>query len=72
ALLRRRESLYLRDHCEQIQKGLRLQRPRPRRSEFKSTSHANARAPNLTILKPQQKDTRNKNTTQAQHPAHPS
>ncbi len=37
-----------------------MQRPRPRRSEFKSTSHANARAPNLTILKPQQKDIRNK------------
>lgn len=37
-----------------------MQRPRPRRSEFKSTSHANARAPNLTVLKPQQKDIRNK------------
>ncbi len=37
-----------------------MQRPRPRRSESKSTSHANARAPNLTVLKPQQKDIRNK------------
>lgn len=37
-----------------------MQRPRPRRSESKSTSHANARAPNLTILKPQQKNIRNK------------
>lgn len=38
-----------------------MQRPRPRRSESKSTSHANARAPNLTVLKPQQKNIRNKN-----------
>ena len=37
-----------------------MQRPRPRRSESKSTSHADARAPNLTVLKPQQKDIRNK------------
>ncbi len=37
-----------------------MQRPGPRRSEFKSTSHANARAPNLTVLKPQQKDIRDK------------
>nr|QBC36025.1 hypothetical protein [Escherichia coli]QRG44128.1 hypothetical protein [Escherichia coli]WLW34665.1 hypothetical protein [Escherichia coli] len=49
-----------------------MQRPRPRRSESKSTSHADARAPNLTVLKPQQKDIRNKNTTQTQHRAHPS
>nr|AHH60884.1 hypothetical protein [Escherichia coli]QFC17631.1 hypothetical protein [Salmonella enterica subsp. enterica serovar Typhimurium]AHH60894.1 hypothetical protein [Escherichia coli]AIF77600.1 hypothetical protein [Escherichia coli]QFC17762.1 hypothetical protein [Salmonella enterica subsp. enterica serovar Typhimurium] len=34
------------------------------------TSHANARAPNLTVLKPQQKDIRNKNITQTQHRAH--
>lgn len=48
-----------------------MQRPRPRRSESKSTSHANARAPNLTVLKPQQKNIRNKNTTQTQHRAPP-
>nr|AIF78083.1 hypothetical protein [Escherichia coli]APO18146.1 hypothetical protein ATO45_2P0675 [Escherichia coli]CDJ79540.1 hypothetical protein PECOH8_0002 [Escherichia coli] len=49
-----------------------MQRPGPRRSESKSTSHANARAPNLTIQKPQQKNIRNKNATQTQHRAYPS